>query len=501
MLQLGTYSVGAFDVGVTLLVCLLFVWIRRLNHRALPPGPRRLPLVGNIFDVPKGGPNAVNAYRELAAKYGDVVVLNRYGQILLVLSSATAVMDLLEKRSAIYSDRTASPLVELAESRWPFSIKRYGDDWRRCRRLFWQYFNPNAVASYHSIQQQHAQDFVRRLLHDQQEVDNKARGSITQAVFMATHGVQSEDAAREYLRIGHTVPEVFRELAGSGSLLVNFLPWLRLFPSWFPGARWKRELPRWRSGMTGLLEQPFRAGLEAMAQGDTQPCIMSRMLDALKGADVEAEDYTRVIKEVTSQVLGAGVDTMTETLLNFFRAMALYPDVQKRAQAELDVVVGSERLPEHGDMASLPYLRAIFKECLRWNTFLPFGLVHRCQEDDVYRDWRIPEGSLVMVNVWMLLNDPEVFPDPETFRPERFLNGIELNDDAPDPEQFVFGFGRRVCPGRHFAQDLLFIYFAFVLHVFDILPQATDTSDGLSSNSATQYLLRPKSIATGTFIG
>lgn len=84
----------------------------------------------------------------------------------------------------------------------------------------------------------------------------------------------------------------------------------------------------------------------------------------------------------------------------FFLAMALYPDVQKKAQAELDDVVGPNRLPEFEDRDSLPYITAITKECLRWLTVAPFGVPHSSIEDDEYNGHRIPKGSLILPNIW-----------------------------------------------------------------------------------------------------
>ena len=87
-------------------------------------------------------------------------------------------------------------------------------------------------------------------------------------------------------------------------------------------------------------------------------------------------------------------------MLSFFMAMATHPEVQAKAQAELDAVVGPERLPEHSDRTSLPYINAIVKEAYRWQNVVPLGVVHRCMEDDVYNGYTIPKGTLVFPNVW-----------------------------------------------------------------------------------------------------
>ncbi len=84
----------------------------------------------------------------------------------------------------------------------------------------------------------------------------------------------------------------------------------------------------------------------------------------------------------------------------FFLAMALYPEAQRKAQAELDAIIGPDRLPEFADQDSLPYIHAIVKECLRWQNVFTLGLPHRLMEDDEYKGYYIPKGSIVLGNVW-----------------------------------------------------------------------------------------------------
>ena len=91
------------------------------------------------------------------------------------------------------------------------------------------------------------------------------------------------------------------------------------------------------------------------------------------------------------------------TLVAFICAMILHPEVQKRAHAELDRVVGPGRLPEHTDRAALPYVDALVKEMIRWHNVGPLGVAHRCMEEDVYRGWRIPKGAIVMPNAWWVV--------------------------------------------------------------------------------------------------
>ena len=123
--------------------------------------------------------------------------------------------------------------------------------------------------------------------------------------------------------------------------------------------------------------------------------------------------------------------------------MVLNPDVMKKAQEELDRVVGKEHLPDYSDKDNLPYIDAVVKELFRWNPPLPVGVPKRTTEDDVYREYFIPAGTTVLENIWAVFRDPGIYPDPEAFNPDRFLKNGEINPLIFNPEDRVFGSGRR----------------------------------------------------------
>ncbi|XP_006457756.1 hypothetical protein AGABI2DRAFT_133623 [Agaricus bisporus var. bisporus H97] len=162
----------------------------------------------------------------------------------------------------------------------------------------------------------------------------------------------------------------------------------------------------------------------------------------------------------------AGVGTTVGTIQAFLLACISYPRVMKKAQDEVDSVVGIHRMPEFEDLDYLPYVQAIIKECLRWHPFPSLGIPHSVVEDDAYDGMFIPAGSTVVANIYGMTRDPELFPDPETFRPERFL-------DTANPllqnYNLTFGFGRRVCPGQRLATDQLFAVISRLLWAFNIV--------------------------------
>ena len=174
----------------------------------------------------------------------------------------------------------------------------------------------------------------------------------------------------------------------------------------------------------------------------------------------------------------AGAETTSSAMAWFMFAIVLHPDVQKRAQAELDTVVGRSRPPSFSDFEDLPYIRALVKEVLRWHTVDPVGLPHRTTEDDWYNGYFIPKGTLLVPNVWHLNRDPDIYgPDANLFNPSRHLDRdgqlLAAIADTKDESHVSYGFGRRICIGRHVANNALFINTSMMLWAMNI-ERATD---------------------------
>lgn len=174
----------------------------------------------------------------------------------------------------------------------------------------------------------------------------------------------------------------------------------------------------------------------------------------------ETDDY---MQHLAFTLIAAGTDTSAATLLMFFMAMLLFPEVQKKAQKELDTVIGDSRLPSLEDYPQLDYVGRMVQEVLRWGPVAPLAVPHASFQDDTYQGYDIPKGTIVIGNVWAMTRDPEVYKNPEVFDPDRFL-------DPSVPPPPVFGWGRRRCPGLHFAEASIFIAIASIISTFDISP-------------------------------
>lgn len=191
----------------------------------------------------------------------------------------------------------------------------------------------------------------------------------------------------------------------------------------------------------------------------------------------------------------ANVQTVS-ALSCFFLAMSLYPEVQRKAQEEIDHVLGPTNLPSFADRERLPYVEAIVKETFRWHPVAPMGLPHLSQQDDIYEGYRIPKDSVIMPNIWAFTHDPNVYPDPMTFKPERFLATPGQTPEL-DPRTLIFGFGRRICPGRQLADNTIFLSIAQSLAVFDLSKEDTTEPQflpGVASHPAQRQLtVKPRS--------
>lgn len=170
--------------------------------------------------------------------------------------------------------------------------------------------------------------------------------------------------------------------------------------------------------------------------------------------------------------------------------MAVHPEIQRKAQKEIDQLLRGERLPTLSDQADLPYISAMVKEIYRWHVPLPISIPKLLREDDVYKGYLIPKGAIVLENIWAVFRDPVVYPEPHLFNPERFLKGGKLDPSVRDPEDRVFGSSRRICPGKHFANHAIFLRFATILATFNIEPGVNDKGEAGSEVKFHEGIVR-----------
>lgn len=440
------------------------------SHLPLPPGPTASWL-GKVSLPQKFQWRVYASWKDV---YGDFIYIYVFGNPILVLNSAKAVSDLLEKRGSIYSSRpTRTMVVELIGWDWLFSAMPYGDRWKRHRNLFHTYFKPSDTSVYHDIQVKETHTLLRNLLSSPQDFRYHCRRVGAAIILHVAYGHNVAEGGDEYVALADQALSSLAQAGLFGTYLVDYIPSLKHIPTWFPFASFKRQAFEWRKSTQGMVNRPFKMIKDQMRKGIASPCLVTKELEKrASGFDCEDED---VIKNVAATSYAAGSDTFVSAILSFFLVAAIYPDVQAKAQEELDSVLEG-RLPRFSDKPQLPLLESICYELLRWNPVTPMGLAHCTSEEDEYEGYRIPKGTTVLPNVWAILHDADIYPDPMTFNPWRFVDK-KRNDTLginPIPEA-AFGFGRRTCPGRWFAFDAMWMVVASVLSVYDISKAVDDT--------------------------
>jgi len=471
------YSVSVVAGGVTVLLALKLYQMSRASGRLPhPPGPPGDYLIGNVRQMPHT--YAWKPFTEWGRQYGVLTYLDVAGLPILVLNSQDAAVDLLEKRAAIYSDRPRFVMTaELCGMQWGTALKPYGPELKKHRQLLNHSLRPRVVQQdFVPLQERFTYKFARSLLDDPIKFSDHAHRLMGEIILTLTYG-SCYDGDTDLVALGDANMSIFGKT--STGYLVDSIPALRFIPEWFPGAQFKRDAKAWRVITEATRRQPFEMLKRQRAAGEIRHATFtSSLLDDndAAGGDPSNEQF---ISEVAATLFSAGSETLVSTTLTFILAMTRYPEIQAKAQAEIDRVVGKDRLPTMSDKNSLPYLSAVLMETLRWHPVTPTGLPHRLTQDDVYNGYHIPAGTLIMVNLWGILHDEHHFSDPLEFLPERYLplvTGQKVVEGDPsaapvDPLTMVFGYGRRSCPGIHLAQTGLWTVMAMLLSSFDIKPR------------------------------
>ncbi|KAJ7147791.1 cytochrome P450 [Mycena crocata] len=462
--------------SVLLLISILLYAIHYKRTRSrlpLPPGPRKLPLIGNLLDIPSDRP--WETYFQWSKDFNsDIIHLDAAGTSIIVLSSMEAVRELFDKRSSLYSDRPRLTMLNELMGWGDFGIglMRYGDRWRSRRKIFNEGMNAVAAKQFHPQERVATHQLLRRMLDEPGDVMEHFRHLAAVLIMSVTYGIDVLPSNDPYIEIAKTAMHALTVAGVPGAFLVDTFPLLKHVPVWFPGAGFQRQAQKWRQHTLELLEVPFLETKRMMAAGTAPPSFTSAHLSHLtEGKRVEQE---AVVKGTAANMYSAGADTTVAALGTFVLGMLSNPEAQQKAQAELDSVLGKEQLPDFSDQASLPYVTAVVKEVLRWNLVAPIAIPHYILAEDVYRGYRIPAGSIVIGNSWAIQNDEIMYPNPREFKPERFLLDGKLNPGVSDPEIVAFGFGRRICPGRHLAYSSVWITVASMLATMKITKAIKD---------------------------
>jgi fumagillin biosynthesis cytochrome P450 monooxygenase len=285
---------------------------------------------------------------------------------------------------------------------------------------------------------------------------------------------------------------------------VDIVPALKHLPESLPGMSWKRIAREWHKIASTVIEVPYAFVQEQMKKGDYKPSFVSSIIEQREssstGDDEKSMGNDEDIRYTAATMYAAGADTTVLSLKSLILAMLLFPEVQTKAQKEIDTVIGTNTLPGIEDRERLPYVNALAKEAFRWLPVVPMGLSHVADEDIDFKDVHIPKGSFLLPAIWWFLHNPEIHADPHSFDPERYLEPR----NEPDPMGETFGYGRRICPGRFLADEVVFITIARLLATHDLkkavdgrgaeIEPKIDVTTGLISHLLDfPYSIKPRS--------
>lgn len=337
----------------------------------------------------------------------------------------------------------------------------------------------SAATSYEPVQIHESErllsDLIKTPSNYEAIFESYAGAVIMRLAFGKPINPSTEPLVRRALQVVHTVERV----ASPGAYLVDTFPILLRLPTWL--APFKREAKMLHERELALfreLQNDVRQ--EMMTASEEDPSSKAPTHSSFTRTFLSNRQTYRLSPDEGAYVIGtlfeAGAGTTAAAMMSFCLAMCHHPSWQTALQTELDRTVGPDRLPDFADMPALPTVRAVVKEVLRWRPVTAGGVPHQLTRDDVYEGYFLPAGTVVHANQWAIFRDGDVYPDPETFNPDRWLDPVAFPTTAREPltrypnlQNFAaFGFGRRICPGLNIAERSLYLLVARIAWACEI---------------------------------
>ncbi|KAG1869131.1 cytochrome P450 [Suillus tomentosus] len=465
----------------TLIIILTSVWVVKQRYQAarrlpLPPGPPGRWLVGNM---PKS--YVPFQFARWTEQYGPVFSLKQGPRIYVIIGRHQAAVDIMEKEGVNVADRPRSVAVhETLSEGYRVILEGDTERWRRMRRVLHANLQPKAAEAYEPMQTRYAKNVVLDILNDPKNHQGHNMSYSASLTLSVTYGKITPtsykdpavlDIQRFSARLGRAVRP--------GEYLVDAYPILRFVPGYLS------QLKAWNREEMVFYQEHLDEVRRQMREGTARPSFARFMLENQKQYQIE----DRELAFLAGVIFGAGTDATTSAMTIMMMAAATHTDAQARVQEELDDVVGRMRLPTFADQEMLPQVTAFILESLRWRPVSFGGFPHRTSKDIIWKNYLIPAGATVIGNHWAIANDPEVFPDPYRFNPQRWIDDTgRVRDDL---RFFTFGFGRRVCPGQHLVTRSIFINTAFIMWAFRLSENPAAKIDTLAFSDTSNIQAAP----------
>ncbi|XP_033763832.1 steroid 17-alpha-hydroxylase/17,20 lyase-like [Pecten maximus] len=469
-------------------------WLIKRNKYKLPPGPTPIPLVGNYSLL--NARDFQDQCVELSKKYGPVITIYMSTIPVVVLNTIEAVTEALVKSKADFADRPEfTSALAFSDGGKDIAMAQYTPTWKLHRKI--------------------AGSALRTYLKGSR-VDDSIHGSLAQVIELFEIKKDEPFVPHTYIDLavmnvicGLCFQKVYKfddpkfkrivdlendliDNFGSG-FLEDLIPVLAKI---WPSSRYKKALAMADDLFQILLDELLdhqKSFDKDNIRDFTDALILARM-EAENEEDAELlSQLTDVhLKQTLSDIFFAGLDTTRFTIQWFMLYIAANPEIQKKAQMEIDQAVGRDRLPGLEDRPSMPYTEAVLHEVMRMGTVSPVGVPHAARNDTKLCGYDIPKGTTVMINHWALHFDARHWKDPKKFDPERYLDSD--GNLGPKPVSWLpFSAGRRVCLGESVAKAELHLICAIFLHQFDFMIPPGETADftpdisGIAGYTAGKY--------------
>ncbi|KAL1848922.1 hypothetical protein Daus18300_013431 [Diaporthe australafricana] len=466
--RLATHPVQTV-LAATVLTLISYVVINEVvRYQARVPGmsgPPGLPLIGNLLSIRS---NAAAQYREWSRRYGDVYQVQMGNVPVVVVNSAKATKYLWVGQSQALSSRPVTyTFHKVASTTAGLTIgtSPYDDSLKRRKKGVAVAVNRPAIASYVPYLDVESRTFVRDLLvyghGGTKPIDPLPfiqRLSLSLAVTI-NWGVRIPSVEDPMFGEIVAVEEELNRFRSTTGNLQDYIPLLRLNPINATSAR-AREMRDRRDAYLHRFNSDLKAKVE---KGTNKPCIQANVITYKEAALNDTE-----LTSISLSMLGGGFETVSTTVQWSVGYFAQHPDIQERAFAAIREFQGLGEKAAEGDVDSLPdaadeqkcaYINALAREALRYFTVIPLNLPRESIRDVEYEGVRIPKGTTVYMNAWACNYDPELWEDPDIFRPERWL-------EKPDAPLFTFGLGYRMCAGHLLAVREVYLIFMRLLASF-----------------------------------
>ncbi|KAI3504837.1 hypothetical protein L1887_26573 [Cichorium endivia] len=490
-LEINTY----LCIPILLAVYLLTKYVLHKLHR-LPPTPfPTLPLIGHLHLLDK---SIHRSLARLSDRHGPELFLRFGSRKVLHVSSPLAAEECLSKNDIVFANRPRF----LGGKYFGYNYTSlawapYGDHWLNLRRISaLKILSSTRLESLSHIRLDEIRTLTRRLYLAAGKSPDRIldlKSEIFCFMFNAMtrmmggkrfYGLDIEKL-EEAKRFRDVVDDTSRLKAQSS--IADMFPVLRRFIAGKLEKRYAALQKRRDDFMQAWIDE-IRAPDDSVVPENEKTLL--QVLLSLQ--DANPEYYTdKEIKSLSQTLLHAGISTSVDTMVWAMSLLLNNPEVLTKAQNEIDGLHGSNRLVQEADLSKLPYLQSIIKETLRMHPPAPLLHPHESSKSCTVGGYRIPRGTMLLVNVWALQNDPNTWDCPEVFRPERFEGKENIGRVKDGLTMMPFGSGRRRCPGENLALRIMGLALASLIQCFDWNRVTEDLIDMTESKGFTAPKAQP----------